>query len=64
MQAVSSFAWAIVTAAMMLSVSGSYAQDERLKVPNVIVVAQAAPGEPPYMRDASKSYARKPYLGR
>jgi len=64
MQAVSSFAWAIVTAAMMLSVSGSYAQDERLKVPKVIVVAQAAPGEPPYMRDPWKSYARNPYFGR
>src|ERR1700746_4130293 len=64
MQAVSRYAFAIVAAAMMALVSSAYAQDERLKVPKVIVLAQAAPGEPPYMRDPWKSYARKPYFGR
>jgi hypothetical protein len=64
MQAVSGYACAIVTAAMMASVSSAYAQDERLKVPKVIVLAQAAPVEPPYMRDPWKAYARNPYFGR
>src|SRR5215469_16495899 len=64
MQAVSRYAYAIAAVAMMASVSGAYAQDERLKVPKVIVLAQAAPGEPPYMRDPWKSYARNPYFGR
>jgi hypothetical protein len=64
MQAASSYAFAIVAAAMMALVSSAYAQDERLKVPKVIVLAQAAPGEPPYMRDPWKSYARNPYFGR
>jgi hypothetical protein len=63
MQAVSSYACAIVTAAMMVSASGACAQ-ERLKVPKVIVMAQAAPVEPPYMRDPWKAYARNPYFGR
>ena len=47
MQAVSRYAYAIAAVAMMASVSGAYAQDERLKVPKVIVLAQAVPGEPP-----------------
>ena len=64
MQAVSRYAYAIAAVAMMASVSGAYAQDERLKVPKVIVLAQAAPVEPPYMRDPWKSYARNPYFGR
>jgi len=64
MQAVSSYACAIVTAAMMASVSGACAQDARLKVPKVIVLAQAAPVEPPYMRDPWKAYGRNPYFGR
>jgi hypothetical protein len=50
MQAVSGYACAIVVAAMMASASGAHAQDERLKVPKVIVMAQAAPVEPPYTR--------------
>lgn len=62
--AVSSCACAIVAAAMMVSASGAYAQEDRLKVPKVIVLAQAAPVEPPYMRDPWKSYARNPYFGR
>ena len=64
MRAVSSYACVIVTAAMMASVSGACAQDTRLKVPKVIVMAQAAPVEPPYMRDPWKAYARNPYFGR
>ena len=64
MQAVAGYAWAIVTATMMASVSGACAQDARLKVPKVIVLAQAAPVEPPYMRDPGKAYARNPYFGR
>jgi hypothetical protein len=63
MHAVSSHACAIVAAAMMVSASGAFAQ-ERLKVPKVIVMAQAAPVEPPYMRDPWKAYARNPYFGR
>src|SRR5215472_1702792 len=64
MPAASSYARAIVTAAMIVSANGVYAQDTRLKVPKVIVLAEAAPGEPPYMRDPSKAYARNPYFGR
>src|SRR5438309_11998498 len=64
MHAVFRYARAIVTVAMMGSVSGAYAQDATLKVPKVIVLAQAAPVEPPYMRDPWKSYARNPYFGR
>jgi len=64
MQAVSSYACAIVAAAMMASASGAWAQDARLKVPKVIVLAQAALVVPPYMRDPWKSYARNPYFGR
>jgi hypothetical protein len=64
MKAVAGYAWAIVTATMMASVSGACAQDTRLKVPKVIVLAQAAPVEPPYMRDPWKAYARNPYFGR
>ena len=44
------YACAIVTAAIMVSASGSYAQDTKLSVPNVTVTAPAAPVEPPYMR--------------
>jgi hypothetical protein len=65
MQAVHSYARAIVTALMMASVSGgAYARDTKLKVPKVIVLAQAGPVEPPYMRDPWKAYARNPYFGR
>ena len=63
MHAVSSHACAIAAAAMMVLASGAFAQ-ERLKVPKVIVMAQAAPVEPPYMRDPWKAYARNPYFGR
>ena len=64
MPAASSYACAIVTAAMIVSANAAYAQETRLKVPKVIVVAEAAPGEPPYMRDPAKAYARNPYFGR
>jgi hypothetical protein len=64
MRAVSSYASAIVTAAMLATGSGAYAQDSKLAVPNVTVTAPAAPVEPPYMRDSWKSYGRNPYFGR
>jgi len=64
MQAAPNYVFAIVMAAMMALVSSGYAQDETLKVPKVIVIAQAAPVEPPYMRDPRKAYARNPYFGR
>src|ERR1700730_3007970 len=64
MQAVSGCAWAVATAAMIAFASSACAQETRLKVPKVIVMAQAAPVEPPYMRDPRKSYARNPYFGR
>ena len=65
MRMVSSYSRAVVAAAMMAWVSGSAdAQDTRLKVPKVIVLAQAGPVVPPYMRDRGKAYARNPYFGR
>jgi hypothetical protein len=64
MRAVSSYASAIMTAAMMASASGACAQDNKLSVPDVAVMALAGPFEPPYMRDPWKSYARNPYFGR
>ena len=64
MRAVSSYASAIVTAAMMASASGACAQDSKLSVPNVTVTAPAAAVEPPYMRDRSKAFGRNPYFGR
>src|SRR5215472_18450818 len=65
MQAVSGYAYAIAAVAMMAWVSGGAdAQETRLKVPKVIVTAEAAPVEPPYMRDPGKAYARNPYFGR
>src|ERR1700736_2840736 len=63
-QVVAGYAWAVATAAMVAFVSSACAQETRLKVPKVIVMAQAAPVEPPYMRDRGKSYARNPYFGR
>src|ERR1700757_3014176 len=65
MQAVSRYAYAIAAVAIMVSVSGGAdAQETRLKVPKVIVLAQAVPVQPPYMRDPGKAYARNPYFGR
>jgi hypothetical protein len=60
MQAVSIYAGAIVTAAMMASASGACAQDSKLSVPNVTVTAPAppAPVAPPYVGSQS------PYFGR
>ena len=60
----STYASAIVTAAMLSSGSGAYAQDTKLSVPDVTVTAPAIPVEPPYMRDPGKAYARNPYFGR
>ena len=65
MRMVSSYSRAVVAAAMMAWVSGGAdAQETRLRVPKVIVLAQAAPVQPPYMRDPWKAYARNPYFGR
>src|ERR1700758_1348612 len=64
MQVVAGYAWAVATAAMIAFASGACAQETRLKVPKVIVRAQAPPFEPPYMRDPWKAYARNPYFGR
>ena len=52
MRAVSSYASAIVTAAMLAPWMGAYAQDSKLSVPNVSVTA------PPYVG------SRSPYFGR
>jgi hypothetical protein len=60
MQAVSIYAAAIVTPAMMTSASGACAQDSKLSVPDVTVTAPATPVEPPYMRDPWKAYGRNP----
>jgi hypothetical protein len=49
MRTVSSYASAIVTAAMMASAGFACAQDTTLSVPNVNVAAVAAPVEPPYI---------------
>jgi hypothetical protein len=64
MQAVSGYVSAVATAAMMAFMSCACAQETRLKVPKVTVMAQAAPVVPPYMRDPWKAYARNPYFGR
>jgi hypothetical protein len=49
MRAISCYASVIVTAAMMASASGAYAQDNKLSIPNVTVTAPAAPVAPPYV---------------
>lgn len=64
MRALSIYATAVVTAAMLAPSMGASAQDSKLTVPNVTVTAPAAPVEPPYMRDPWKSYGRNPYFGR
>src|SRR5215469_1119086 len=64
MRTVSSYASAIMTAAITALASGAYAQNSQLTVPNVTVTAPAAPVEPPYMRDPWKAYGRNPYFGR
>ena len=64
MRAVSTYASAIVTAAMLSSGSGAHAQDTKLSIPDVTVTAPAVPVEPPYMRDPWKAYGRNPYFGR
>jgi hypothetical protein len=64
MRTVSSYASAIVTAAILSSGSGAFAQDTTLSVPNVTVTAPAVPVEPPYMREPGKAYGRNPYFGR
>src|ERR1700720_180571 len=64
MRAVLNYASAIMTAAMTVSASGAYAQNNNLSIPDVTVTAPAAPVEPPYMRDPWKAYARNPYFGR
>jgi len=51
MRAVSNYASAIVTAAMLTSWSIAYAQDSKLSVPNVTVTAPAAPVESPTQND-------------
>jgi hypothetical protein len=65
MRALSVYATAVVTAAMLAPWMGAYAQNsQQLSVPNVTVTAPAAPVEPPYMRDPWKAYSRNPYFGR
>lgn len=64
MQEVSRYASAILTAAMMASAGGGYAQETKPPVPNATVTAAAAPVEPPYLRNPWKSYERNPYAGR
>jgi hypothetical protein len=64
MPTVSTYARIIVIAATIACANAAYAQETKVKLPKVIVLAQAAPGEPPYMRDPSKAYARNPYFGR
>jgi hypothetical protein len=56
MQALSIYAGAIVTAAMMASASGACAQDSKLTVPNVTVTAPAAPVAPPYVQSPYGRY--------
>src|SRR5262245_43456944 len=64
MSSVSNYAYTLVTAAVIASASAADAQEINVKLPKVIVLAQAGPVVPPYMRDPSKSYARNPYFGR
>jgi hypothetical protein len=62
--AVSNYACILVIAAMIAGANSAYAQETKVKLPKVIVLAQTAPVEPPYMRDPGKAYARNPYFGR
>jgi hypothetical protein len=64
MPAVSNYACTIVMAAMIACANAADAQETNVKLHKVIVLAQAAPVVPPYMRDPSKAYARNPYFGR
>lgn len=65
MRAVSSYASAIVVAAIIASTSGAFAQStQQLPLPEVTVTAPAAPVVPPYLRNPWKSYERNPYAGR
>jgi hypothetical protein len=64
MREVSSCASAILTAAIVASAGGAYAQETKLPLPPVTVTAPAAPVEPPYLRSPGKSFERKPYAGR
>jgi len=64
MQAVSGYVWAaIATAGMMAFVSSACRQETRLKVPKVIVMAQACPGRAALYARSWKAYARNPYFG-
>jgi hypothetical protein len=63
MPAVSNYACTIVMAAIIACANAADAQETKVKLPKVIVLAQAAPA-PPYMRDPWKAYARNPYFGR
>jgi hypothetical protein len=57
MRAVSSYATAIVvTAAMLTPGIGAYAQDAKLAVPDVTVIAPAAPVPPPYVQSLYGRY--------
>jgi hypothetical protein len=64
MPTVPTYARTIVMAAMIATASGANAQETKVKLSKVIVLAEAAPVVPPYMRDPSKAYARNPYFGR
>ena len=64
MPAVSNYACTLVMAAMIVCANAADAQETKVKLPKVIVLAQEAPVVPPYMRDPSKAYARNPYFGR
>ena len=65
MRAIWSYATGVIVMAAMLAPGiGAHAQDSKLSLPDVAVIALAGPFEPPYMRDPGKAYARNPYFGR
>jgi|SRR5215469_1462601 len=55
---------AIIVTALILT-GRCYAQEtNQIPLPEVTVTAPAPAGQPPYLGDPAKSYARNPYLGR
>jgi hypothetical protein len=64
MRAILKLSSAVLAIAIECWACGTYAQENKLAVPNVNVTAPAVPIEPPYLRNQWKSYQRNPYAGR
>jgi hypothetical protein len=64
MRAIRRVAGALAALAIVAAASAPYAQETKLTVPNVTVIAPPVPVQPPYLRDPGKSYERNPYASR